>query len=211
MKRLANTWLEAASVRCAQLCGFSSTVPLLGCLHWSSRRLLRTLGRPGVLAIGILVVFPPFYFSAVVPAQERLEEARRSTLLLREQVLHAGKSSDRIRRTPGEQLVEFYRSFPEERYSPQWLEKLAALAEKNGLSLNEGEYKATRDNVGRLMRLHMMFPVKGEYQQIRGFLTALHGEIPGIALESVQFTRQNVADATVEARIGLVLYLEQAS
>jgi len=211
MKRFVNIWLGAASARCSKLSGFSSTVPLLGCLHWSSRRLLRILGRPGVLAIGILVVFPPFYFSAVVPAQERLDAARRNTLLLREQMLHDGKSSDRIRRTPGEQLVEFYRGFPDERHSPQSLEKLAALAEKNGLSLNEGEYKPTRDKVGRLMRLHMMFPVKGEYQQIRSFLSALPGEIPIIALENVQFTRQNVADSTVEARIRLVLYLGQAS
>ena len=85
------------------------------------------------------------------------------------------------------------------------------LAERNGLSLNQGEYKATRDKVGRLVRLQMTLPVKGEYSQIRRFLSALPAETPIIALENVQFARQNIADSTVEARIRLALYLEQAS
>ena len=180
-------------------------------LRWISRRWLRTVGKPGVLAIGILVVFPPFYFSAIAPAQERLEAARRSTLSLREQILHASQSLGGIRRTPAEQLAEFYRIFPQERNAPQWLKKLFALAEKNGLSLQEGEYKANRDKVGRLLRFQMVLPVKGEYPQIRRFLAALPAEIPIIALENVQFSRQNVADPVVEARIRLTLYLEQAS
>lgn len=211
MRRLSHAWLAAASVRCAQLCGFSSEAPLQGCLRWTLRRLLRLLGRPGVLAIGILVVFPPFYFSAVVPAQEHLDATRRSALALREQARHAGKSSGHPQPRPGEQLAAFYRVFPEERNSPQLLEKLAALAEKNGLGLNEGEYKATPDKAGRLMRFQMMLPVKGEYRQIRAFLAELSAEIPVIALENVQFSRQSVADSSVEARIRLVLYMEQAS
>lgn len=207
MKRAASVWLRAVSGRLAQRCGLAPA----GCLRWASRRWLRILGRPGVLAIGILVVLPPFYFSAVAPAQQRLDVAQRSTLTLREQVLHARKSPADIRRSPGTQLVEFYRIFPEERYSPQWMERLVELAGRNGLSLNEGEYKVTRDKVGRLMRLQMTLPVTGEYPQIRGFLAALPAEIPIIALESVHFTRQSVTDSTVDARVKLALYLERAS
>lgn len=211
MRQFSAKWMAGLSVRCARLCGFSSTVPLSECLRWTFRRFLRTLGRPGVLAIGMLVVFPPFYFSAVVPAQERLEAARRSTLSLKKQVRQAENSPDSIRRSSGDRLAEFYRSFPDERDFPLWLEKLAALAEKNGLSLNEGEYKASRAKAGRLMRLQVMLPLKGDYAQMRSFLAALHQEIPSIALENVQFTRQNVVDSTVEAEIRLVLYLGQAT
>lgn len=210
MRRLARKWLKDAFGRYAQRLGISSTVPLGGRLRWIFRRWLRILGRPGVLAIGIMVVFPPFYFSAIVPVQERLDAAHRSELSLREQILHADKSLGGGLRTPAEQLAEFYRIFPEERYLPQWLERLAALAEKNGLSLNEGEYKVVRGKAGRLMRFQIMLPVKGEYPRIRSFLAALPAETPIIALEHVQFSRQNIADSTVEARIRLALYLEQA-
>jgi len=204
---VARAWWGAASVRCARLCGFS-TATLRGWLYWAIRRMLLVLGKPGVLAIGILVVFPPFYFSAIVPAQDRLDAARRGALMLGEQ---AGKQSGDIRRAPGEQLAEFYRHFPEERDSPQWLEKLDALAVKNGLNLNEGEYKETSDKEGRLIRLQMVLPVTGEYQQIRSFLIALSAEIPALALENVNFVRQTVSDPTVAAQIRLALYLEKTS
>jgi hypothetical protein len=203
--------MRVASGRFVRWLGMSPAVPVLESLRWTARQWLRILGRPGILGIGILVVFPPFYLSAIAPAQERLDAARRSTLALREQVMHAGRSLDGVRRTPAVQLAEFYRIFPEERSSPQWLAKLAALASRNGLSLNEGEYQATRDNAGRLMRFQMVLPVKGEYRQIRRFLAALPAEIPSAALETIQFSRRNVADSTVEARIKLALYLEQAS
>lgn len=193
----------------AQRCGILPAAPLQVHLRRALRRRLRILGRHGVLAIGILVIFPPFYFSAIAPAQERVDAARRGVLSMRETERHAGKPLDGA--TPAEQLAGFYRIFPEERYSPQWLEKLAALAEKNGLSLDQGEYKATQDKAGRLMRFQIMLPVKGEYPQIRRFLAALPVETPIIALENVQFTRQNIADSTVEARIRLTLYMELAS
>jgi len=211
VRYLADRWLRYASGWLARRCGVSSTAQLQRRLRWAFRHWLGAVGRSGVLAIGILVVFPPFYFSAIAPAQERLDAARTSTLSLREQILHAGKSLDGSWRTPAEQLAEFYRIFPDERESPQWLEKLAVLAEKNGLSLNEGEYKPMRDKVGRLIRFQIMLPLKGEYPQIRRFLAALPAEAPIIALENVQFSRQNIADSTVEARIRLVLYMEQAS
>ncbi|HEY0666468.1 MAG TPA: GspMb/PilO family protein [Gallionella sp.] len=211
MKRLANELLGLAADRCAQLCGSPSAAALPDCLRWVSRRWLRALGWPGVTAIGLLAVLPPFYFSAIVPAQERLDAARRSTLSLREQITHAGKSLAGVRRTPDRQLAEFYRLIPDEHAAPQWLKKLVALAGKNGLALNEGEYRAMRDRQGRLMRLQIVLPVKGEYRQIRRFLAMLPAEIPVIALENVQFSRPNVADPAVEARIRLALYLEQES
>lgn len=204
---VAHVWWEAASVRCARLCGISPQVPLRGWLYWAARRMSLVLGKPGVMAIGLLVVLPPFYFSAIVPAQERLDAARRGVLVGEQ----AGKASGGVRRAPGAQLAEFYRNFPAERDAPQWLEKLDALAEKNGLNLNEGEYMATPEKVGRLTRLQMMLPVTGEYRQIRGFLVALPAEIPAIALENVSFVRQTVADPTVAAQIRLVLYLERTS
>lgn len=208
MTHMANIWLRA---RISQWRAVLPQAPLRGWLRFTFRRWLRILGGPGIVAVGILAAFPPFYFSAIVPAQERLDLARRSTFSQNEQILRAGKTSGIVRNTPREQLAEFYRLFPAERYSPQWLGKLAVLAERNGLSLNQGEYKATHDKVGRLVRLQMTLPVKGEYLQIRRFLSALPAETPIIALENVQFARQNIADSTVEARIRLALYLEQAS
>lgn len=207
MSDLVHGWVQSAMQKVALWRG--APAPAWGSPRSTARRWLRILGRPGVLGIGILAAFPPFYLTAIVPAQQRLEAAQRSTLSLHEQVRHASHSPDGMRGSPAEQLAEFYRIFPAERQLPQWLKKLFALADRNGLSLQEGEYKAVRDKVGRLMRFQMVLPVKGGYPQIRGFLAALSTEIPIIALENVQFSRQHVADSAVEARIRLTLFLEQ--
>lgn len=180
-------------------------------MRWAPRRWRGLFAWPGVLAIGVLAICPAFYFSAIRPTQDRLDMARHNAISLQDQIALASKALNGKARTPAEQLAEFYRIFPAERYSPQWLEKLVALAESRGLRLNEGEYKATRDKVGRLVRFQMVLPVKGEYPQIRKFLAALPSELPVVALENVQFERQKVADPGVEAKIKLVLYLEQTS
>ena len=88
---------------------------------------------------------------------------------------------------------------------------MVVVAAKNGLSLNEGEYKVAQDKVGQLMRYKITLPVQGKYPQIRKFLAALPAEIPMMALENVQFERKDIVDAGVQAKIQLVLYLVQAS
>lgn len=212
MSNPARRWAQSMQLKVAHWRGALAPEAAWPSLRWTSRRWLRILGKPGVMAIGILAVFPPLYLSAIAPAQERLEAAQRSALSLHEQIQRAGHAlGGGILHTPDDQLAEYYRIFPEERDAPQWLKKLFALAEKNGLGLQEGEYKVIRDKVGRLLRFQMVLPVKGEYRQIRKFLAELPAEIPVIALENVQFSRESVADPAVEARIRLTLYLEQAS
>jgi hypothetical protein len=178
--------------------------------RWLSRRWRSILGWPGVAALGMLVSLLPFYLSAVRPLQAHLEEVRQSVSRQLRHDAHAGKQDGGLQ-GPDEQLDQYYRFFPPVRSAPQWLEKLVALAESCGLGIDQGEYQAAPDKVGRLVRFQMTLPVKGEYQQIRRFLAALPGEFPVVALEKVQFERQNIADPAVEARIGLVLFLGRPS
>lgn len=179
--------------------------------RWTIRRWMDNLGWVGMAAIGLLVVCPIWYFSALRPMQQHLNDVRGSVAKLRDSAARGDQESLSRLRSPAEQLAEFYRAFPAERYSPQWLEKLIAIAQRNNLVLNRGEYKTTREKVGRLVRYQIILPVRGQYPQIREFLSEIPAEIPIVALENVEFERENIADATVQARIRLVLYLEQAS
>jgi len=207
MKRLLGRLLRPLSMHVDA----GTATPLWKRLRNTARRWLRRMDWPGVLAIGILAMCPAFYFSAILPQQQRLDTMRRSAVALNEQLALESRSPNGSKLSTEDQLAEFYRKFPGEGSSSQWLEKLVELAENRGLSLNDGEYKATRDKVGKLVRYQMTFPVKGQYPQIRRFLTDLPGSLPVVALENVQFERQKVADPNVEAKIKLVLYLEQAS
>ncbi|MBZ0106405.1 MAG: hypothetical protein K8H84_12345 [Sulfuricella denitrificans] len=185
-------------------------LPLAARIRWALRRRAALMGWPGMLAVGVLAICPAFYFSAIRPAQERLTLARHSVAAA-QQLKLSGTASDSKAHTPAAQLEAFYRIFPQENSYPEWLEKLGSVAESHGISLNEGEYKATRDKVGRLVSYQITLPLNGQYPQIRSLLAALPAEIPAVALKQVQFERQKVASPNVEARIRLVLFLEHES
>ncbi len=207
MRRLLNWLRQPVAIHS----GVAFSQPFWRRALWTAQRWLRHVGWPGVLAIGMLAISPAFYFSAIRPEQARLEQARHHIVRLHKQLVLNGKSPQGTVLSQEDQLAVFYRKFPQEQCSPQWLEKLLALAVNRGLSLNDGEYKVTRDKVGKLVRYQMILPVKGEYPQIRKFLADLPGALPAVALENVQFERPKIADSSVEAKLRLVLYLERAS
>lgn len=199
--------VQAMLARWRDVSRSSPEVPLWRRLRWQGRRSIRYLGRPGILALGVLAACPAWYFSATIPAHERLQTAQSNARSLHERIARSTSAMGTRQHTAGEQLTEFYRIFPGEKSSPQWLEKLVAMAESQGLALDQGEYTAAPDKAAKLVRFQIILPVKGEYLKIRKFLAALPAELPIVALESVQFQRQKIADPMVEAKIRLVLYL----
>jgi len=178
---------------------------------WARRRWLTLFGWPGILGAGVLVLCLAIYISVVQPAQVRLNEARENAISVQERVKRAASGFSHGELTAADQLVEFYRIFPDEKNLLPWLEKVFALAQSQGIRLDQGEYKVTRDKVGRLVRFEMTLPVKSTYPQIRKYLDILHREIPIMAMEHLQFERQKVNDSEVEAKIKLALYVERES
>ena len=176
---------------------------------WARRRWLYLFGWPGVLGAGLMAMCLALYLSAIQPAQMRLNEAHESAISIQERVKLAANGLNHSELTPAEQLTEFYRIFPNEKKLLPWLEKVFALAQTHGISLDQGEYKVTRDRVGKLVRFQMTLPVRSSYPQIRKYLNSLRAEIPIISMEHLQFERQKVNDSEVEAKIKLALYLER--
>lgn len=180
-------------------------------LNRSTTRRLGRLGWPGAVGAGLWMMAATLYFSAVLPAQQRLEAARDNAASLQQRIARAATQMAANERPATEQLAEFYRAFPDERSSPDWIGKIAATARSCGLSLDQGDYTPRRDTIGKLTRLQVTLPVKGEYRQIRQFLASTGANVPIASLEHVQFERQKVGDSLVDAKIRLVLYLEQPS
>lgn len=174
--------------------------------YMTRRRWIFLFGWPGVAGAGLLVACLVFYGSAIRPLQSRLEAAHQVAVELQGQ---AQRGAKRREQTPTEQLAEFYRAFPNEKDLLSWMEKIFTLAQNQGISLDQGEYKLNRDKAGKLVRFQMVLPIKGEYPQIRKYLDSLLTEIPVVSLEHLQLERQKVGDPVLEARISLALYLEQ--
>lgn len=180
--------------------------------RWARRRGLSLIGWPGIVGIGLLSICPAFYFSAIVPLQEKLAAAGNGVAALEQQNMNSGREQGAGQRTPEEQLEDFYRMFPPDRKMPEYLAKIFSVAQTQNISLKQGEYRVTRNKEGNLASFQMTFPVKGEYPQIRKYLAALLADIPAMSLQQVQFKRQRVGDSLVEANIRLVIYfMEQKS
>jgi Tfp pilus assembly protein PilO len=176
-------------------------------LHVSRRRWNSLLGWPGAAGAGGLALCLALYFALVQPAQQRLDSARHSARSLHERIARADQALHDGARPLDEQLNVFYRSFPREHDAADWVGKIAAIAQRDGLALQQVEYKVERDKIGKLTRFQMSLPLRGEYQAIRTFLSDLRAEIPVVSLEQVQFERQKVGDLQVDSKVRLVIFL----
>lgn len=170
------------------------------------RRQLRMLGWPGVLGLGLLVFAGSFYVSGFRPAEARLDSLQM-TIESRQRELERPDAAHELL-TPEAQLVQFHKALPDAASQPDWLEKIFAIAGKQGIEIEQGDYKRVPSLEGRIVRLHITFPLKSNYPQIRRFIAQLKAEIPVLAIEQVQFERQKVADANLDARLQLVLFME---
>lgn len=174
------------------------------------RRERHLLGLPGALGAGGLALCLGLYFSILQPAEQRRDAARLAASSLHKRIAQGGPDSNQA--VPlSEQLTAFYRLFPSEQDSTDSIGKIAAIAKRHGLVLQQAEYKAQRDKTGKLTRLQMNLPLKGEYQFIRRFLTDVNAEMETVSLEQVQFERQKVGDPLVDAKVRLVIHLGTTS
>ncbi|MBI4293735.1 MAG: type 4a pilus biogenesis protein PilO [Betaproteobacteria bacterium] len=169
-----------------------------------------SLGWPGVLGLGLLVLACGFYFSTLRSEQSRLDDLRLQIEKAREQrAAPAGENAAPA--TPSDKLAAFYGFFPKPTDLPDLLQKVFAAAKAQGLKLENGEYRVLRDNAGALNQFQLTLPVHGTYPQIRKFVDGAMAEVATLSLESIQFERQKVGDALVDARVKLVVYVGKRS
>jgi hypothetical protein len=166
------------------------------------------LGWPGILGLGLLAFVGGFYFSTYHPEQMRLDNLRSEASTVEEKRAQAGGDGPK---TSGDKLTAFYGFFPPSDHVADLLGKLYGIADKESVKLEQGDYRAVRDTVGKLTHYQVTFPIKGTYSQVRKFVAAALAEVPNLTLESIQLERQKVGDSMVDAKVKLVLYLGQRS
>jgi len=177
-------------------------------LSRSLNRLVAGLGMPGILGLGLLAFCAAFYASTLAPQRTHLEELRL------EADRRERKRPPTLDEDPGysrEALGAFYSFFPPSNHLSDQIRKIYAAAERQNVQLEQGDYRASKDSAGELVRYQISLPLKGSYTQIRKFIAAVLSDLPNVSLESIQFERQRVGDPTVEAKIKLVMFLGRRS
>jgi hypothetical protein len=166
-----------------------------------ARRLERSLGRTGVVGAGLLVAGIAFWLGGVQPMRASVDRLH-AVLAQAERAAPA-----RAPRRPEDALASFYGYFVSREEAFAALSAIYTAADAEGLSLDTGEYRLSRDRGARLLRYQIVLPVKGSYPKIRQFVARALNEAPGIALEDLSLRRENAQSNVVEARVQLALYI----
>jgi hypothetical protein len=170
---------------------------------------IERLGVYGVIGIALLIFVVAIYFAALLPMSHKVDALNGQVEALQKEFRMSGKKQQRPA-TASEQLQNFYAFFPPLQSTPKWLGKIQAAAKANDLILSAGEYKLEHRANDRLLRYQMVLPVSGSYEQIRGFLAGVLKSLPAASLDEINMQRDDVKKPTVEARVRLTLYLENA-
>ncbi|PRC92697.1 hypothetical protein [Solimicrobium silvestre] len=122
------------------------------------------------------------------------------------------KATSAVELTQSEQrLRAFYSALGETHYVEQQVASLIGLATKNGLILNQAEYKLAQNKNGHFHTYTVTMPVKGQYSMIRGFCDQVLLSIPFAALDELNFKRASISNQIIETRIRFTLYLDDVS
>jgi hypothetical protein len=163
--------------------------------------LLRRLGAPGVVGLGILLVCAAFYTSVLVP---REEEAAAQRLALERLKARAPQRPTAVS-SRADELRRFYGMFPEAAQLTDEVQTLHVLARRAGLDLAQGEYRLERRPAG-LWAYRITLPARGSYGQFREFVGAVLKQMPIASLDALRFERKKAADTQLEGQLRLTIY-----
>jgi hypothetical protein len=105
---------------------------------------------------------------------------------------------------------QFYAALGQDGYAEQQLKAMFDIAGKDGLKLNQGEYKATYARNSDTVAYQIELPVTGPYPTIRQFCEEVLLAIPFAALDEISFKRETISSANLEAKLKFTLYLSAA-
>jgi hypothetical protein len=162
---------------------------------------------PGALGSVLLLAAAGYGLGMLRPAHEE-------SLAMHARAERAEHLADAVRRgtvkapqTAAMRRDQFYAALPAQEQVTQHIDRVYAAATGEGLTLLHGEYTGADAPTAGLVRYRIVLPVKGTYGQVRRFITAATTAIPGLVLDDLNLQRQTVAEAQVEARVHLSLFL----
>lgn len=183
-------------------------------LSWLLRRFAKAAGLWGILAIVIAVAAVITFSTKMADIQQQINalETNMATKQMPTSEI-AAIEAPIVQQTSSQTLSEFYQTFPTALSIPDTLSQLNALAAKQQLLLNSGDYKlnkiAAKNNAGTrvLTQYEMVLPVDGNYSRVRAFIASILSNLPSVAISDIQIERESTLSPSVEARLVLIFYV----
>lgn len=164
----------------------------------------KQLGWQGLSGIVLLALAGGFFVLALDPLQQET-----SFMHSRLKEVHSKAAIQARTFSLDEQQKEldmFFDSLPSEQEVTDVLAKVYALGEGSGVGFKQAEYHLEDKDRPRV-EYKMVFPVQGDYERIRYFVSRVLAEYPAISLDQINFQRDRINDPVLKAEIRLTLFL----
>lgn len=172
---------------------------------WRLKRSVLKLRWSGLLGLALMAFAAAFYALAVAPQRTRVAAVEAETAHLSARLSSRGPLPEQV--TKRSQLANFYGFFPLAESVPELLGTIERAAQGNGLRLEKGEYRLTREADFPLARYQVTLPLRGSYGDVRGFVNDVLDAVPSAALEELTLKREVIGDPALEARVRFALFL----
>ena len=184
-----------------------ATSALMQDIAWRVRREGARLKWRGLVGIAGLAFVAGFVLSTLWPAQREIASLREDVAQLRHKLKSAGEGpAGSAAPTRASQLENFYGFFPTLSTLPDWVGQIHVAAQRNGVSLESGEYQLQNTGRERLTRYQIRLPVKGTYPQLRGFIAETLQKVPAAALDDVIVKRESIGSPLLDAQVTFTVF-----
>lgn len=149
---------------------------------------LDSLGKPGIVGLGILLFCLSFYVSSLAPLQDEIAGLRAEQARLARQ----GVATEAA--TPARPLPAFSTL-------PDRLKTMTDLAAGQGIAIDRASFRMS--DQGGVRRVDMVVPLKAAYPALRAWLHALLQQPDAPALAEIKLQRPRADGTEVEADVHL--------
>jgi hypothetical protein len=177
-------------------------------LRWQAQRLLRAIGLPGWAALAMLALCAAGWLSLTAPLRAEAKRLATENLQL-EQRATERRGAMLTETTPQQQMAQFLARFPEPKGITPALARLHAAARRQGVQLDQAEFRFANEAGEPLLRYVIVLPVKSDYRALRKFVREAMRDLPGLALEEVNLRRSEIKSTALEAQLRFVLFVKR--
>lgn len=135
-----------------------------------------------------------------------IEASERRLVSLERNARRAAIERQSVEVSPEDTRQRLLDRFPGEDQLNAELGRLLEMAATAGLHVANGDYRLMPAKDGLFDRYVINFPVKGNYQKIRGYVQAVRAEFPDLAVDDIALRRESIAGAEVEAQLRFILF-----
>lgn len=167
-------------------------------IKWLVYRLAESLSLIAKLAFTLLAVVLLGYVLVYRPQQQNLASLTATQ--------NSKASTVQTIISPTADLGAYTAQFPNLPTRAAKINSLIEIAKQQNLLLDEVTYKSEVNDGQPLNRYQVVFSVFAPYPEVHHFLSSILTQMPYVAVDSLNFSRESVQDDVVEARIQLTFY-----